>query len=387
MFICSPQQMGNHSRLNYPCISVRYTRFFWVLSDFFHWDFRSPWICFDAQRPWQAFLNAPSRFCRYLPFLWVFWSGIAEGYEDLHRWMGRWRLPRQGRAWICHRFFGRILVKMTMTWDFQVDASFQFIDNSDSIKISLKLIAWRDLLLPPPIPFRVVWCWLCQCVIANSDRFFMVFLQYWNLSTFVRFGTLHDIFPKPWPWHEQQGETSWWDSATWGRSCAWVGSVGRLNMWTLLWRPWKKTRAMGASALLINFCVCACLLSTILFIFPYLILSTLSLSHTGPPRARNVEDVLALMRLEIWDPASFISSNLCTWWGTFWYIHVHAGCPKSYFIHTWTWVDSASRLVIILSHTLSLGVQLHRCIHISRGWRATVHICIADDTLWYIINV
>ena len=41
---------GNHSRLNYPCISVRYTRFFWVLSDFFHWDFRSPWICFDAQR-------------------------------------------------------------------------------------------------------------------------------------------------------------------------------------------------------------------------------------------------------------------------------------------------------------------------------------------------
>ena len=143
----------------------------------------------------------------------------------------------------------------------------------------------------------------------------------------------------------------------------------------------KKPRAMGTSALLISFCVCACLLSTILFISPYWILSTLSLCHTGPPRARNVEDVLALMRLEIWDPASFISSNLCTWWGTFWYIHVHAGCPKSYFIHTWTWVDSASRLVIILSHTFLLGVQLHRCIHISRGWRATVHICIADDTL------
>lgn len=27
-------------------------------------------------------------------------------------------------------------------------------------------------------------------MIANSDRFFMVFLQYWNLSTFVRFGAL-----------------------------------------------------------------------------------------------------------------------------------------------------------------------------------------------------
>lgn len=61
----------------------------------------------------------------------------------------------------------------------------------------------------------------------------------------------------------------------------------------------KKPRAMGTSALLISFCVCACLLSTILFISPYWILSTLSLCHTGPPRARNVEDVLALMRLEI----------------------------------------------------------------------------------------
>ena len=158
----------------------------------------------------------------------------------------------------------------------------------------------------------------------NSDRFFVFssILELVDFCALWRFAGrhFHDIFPKPWPWHEQQGETSWWDSATWGRSCAWVGSVGRLNMWTLLWRPWKKTRAMGTSALLINFCVCACLLSTILFISPYSILSTLSLCHTGPPRARNVEDVLALMRLEIWDPASFISSNLCTWWGTFWYM-------------------------------------------------------------------
>lgn len=145
---------------------------------------------------------------------------------------------------------------------------------------------------------------------------------------------LVDFFPGPWPWHEQ-GENSWWDSATWGWSCAWVGSVGGSTCGPCCEDREKLARGMGTSvhplfcSISVFVLVCYLHLSTILFISPYLILSTLSLCHAGPPRARNVEDVLALMRLEIWDPASFISSSLCAWWATFWYRSLHTGCPIS----------------------------------------------------------